>query len=395
MGFHPTLLPGPTPSAGRRRTSGVADRFGHAVSRAARRALRLPAKAVTVAPEPAEPDGGAGGHSPPSTPPAHARRGILRADGGGAGRRHHAHKRVKWRAVVVGDDVADQERREKAEAQLELRERLARLERWSQIARLPALTYEELLIPVRVALPGLVMEHAFPILLDVIVDVYELVWMLNSIRVQQGRRLTRQEQQQQQPARAGAEGAEAEVRAAAASGDYTRWRIARDLGVIALLHAGRALYLTTGRIELFTAAQLFRCLKVRDLLAYMKQINSDLSTNVTFLAVRARAPGAAARPAGSPPGRPALPPGRHARVCLRARARPRCWLIRARVGARASVRWACCAEGRCTSSRSCWSRCRTGSRASGGCSPSCSPRASRSRFPRGRHNSKCKREIRK
>jgi len=120
-----------------------------------------------------------------------------------------------------------------ADADRQTREQLANFERWSMYLRLPALTYEELMIPIRVAFPHSVMEDVFATFMDVLVDVFEFAWLMKTVRVQW----------QAEAARLADVGKEGDASGAKedgvpGGGRYTLPEIVLKIAVIVFLHAG-------------------------------------------------------------------------------------------------------------------------------------------------------------
>lgn len=200
-----------------------------------------------------------------------AQKSILRKDGHGRRLKGHG---VVWRTNLVGDNTLRDLDAIQARAEAERRMR-ARLLANYQAARLPQLTYEMLVIPMRVAFPELTLRSAAFILLDVFVDVFELSTLTAVMRRKRalaGRIVPEDEDV------ADEEGEKPKA--------VVTWpRILAEFISIICLHAGRALFITTGRSELWYVVQVLRFIRVRDLLEYMQQIGEDLGTNPTFLAV--------------------------------------------------------------------------------------------------------------
>jgi hypothetical protein len=148
------------------------------------------------------------------------------------------------------------------------------------MTRLPLLTYEELLIPLRFAFPDLVLANPGAIVLDVLVDIFEIAWIAAALLQARRRRF------EQMSADADIERDRDFASASSRENEYTRYRVLRDVVVTASLHYGRVRYFATGG-DLFgwQLAQLFRLLRVKDLFGYVRQMNNDLTTNVRFLAV--------------------------------------------------------------------------------------------------------------
>mmetsp|Transcript_10944 Transcript_10944/g.32500 ORF Transcript_10944/g.32500 Transcript_10944/m.32500 type:complete len:2648 (+) Transcript_10944:3-7946(+) len=138
--------------------------------------------------------------------------------------------------------------------------------------RLPSLTVEELCIPMRLAFPATFVYTPWIIALDVAMDVLELAAI--------GATLT--------DARLRKSKVSPEVSTLSADEEgtvtYTSLQLARDLLVIVIFHSGRALYLLGGLPQLWVTAQFLRCVRVSDLVQYLREMNGDLSTNVQFLA---------------------------------------------------------------------------------------------------------------
>lgn len=94
---------------------------------------------------------------------AAAQKSILRKDGHGRRAKGHG---VVWRTNLVGGDTTRDSAAIEARAEAESKLR-ARLLANYQAARLPQLTYEMLVIPMRVAFPELTLRSAAFIVLDV------------------------------------------------------------------------------------------------------------------------------------------------------------------------------------------------------------------------------------
>jgi hypothetical protein len=142
--------------------------------------------------------------------------------------------------------------------------------------RLPFLVLETIVIPLRVAFPELLARSIVATVLDVVVDLVEAC----SIR-QRFKRL--------QAADAGPGEEVAPADADEATGRFfPRYGVrmaAIGVASIGLLHACRIVYACMGDVLPFVLAQIVRCVRVYDLLSYVREINSDLSTNVRALAL--------------------------------------------------------------------------------------------------------------
>jgi hypothetical protein len=197
-------------------------------------------------------------------------KGILRT--GHEGKRGKEH--IKWRTVLVGDNHNGEDARARLQLEADERERKARWEQWTKLARLPALTAEELLIPIRIAFPELTVWAPFAITLDIMIDLFELGWIVKTVREQP----TPEQRKELQDLAEHTEGA-ADVQ------EYTAALVLRDFVMATSLHMARAIYIIAGDNTLWTLVQVVRAMRVKELITYVQHINNDLSTNVAFLAV--------------------------------------------------------------------------------------------------------------
>lgn len=204
------------------------------------------------------------------------RGGEHRKQGGGA-----TSGRVQWREVLVAGDDDGSEAGGEAAALEERGAWDSRLERHFKALRLPTLTYEQLAIPLRLAFAADYVRAPPTIALDVAVDLFELLCILFAVH--------RDVRAAGRERRALALGAGRPHGGPAGSGReeaaYTPARLCADLLTIGALAGGRAAYLRFGLVWPWYAAQAVRLLRVRDLSAYMAQLNADLTTNVTFFAI--------------------------------------------------------------------------------------------------------------
>jgi hypothetical protein len=138
--------------------------------------------------------------------------------------------------------------------------------------RLLFLTYESIMIPLRVAFPELLADSIAATILDVAVDLVEMRAIAQRIK---------------------SSGAKPDPQAEAGSADeaisrrstlYGVRRAAIDVASIASLQCTRIIYACTGAGLPFVLAQILRCVRVYDLLGWVREINSDLSTSVRLLA---------------------------------------------------------------------------------------------------------------
>jgi len=202
--------------------------------------------------------------------------GILRD-----GKRHRAAaRRVTWPTVYVreayeargaqGEDV-------EANTPATLG---AHLFRHAALLRTPALTYDLVVIPLRVALPEVFVGSAGALAVDVLFDVWGAIALCLDVS---------------QPSR-GANDATVGLAGKFAppdeyghsdgqKGAARRFRLAREVAANVAHYVGWAVFAQTHRVEVFMAAQLVRCLRMADLLAFLKAVNNDLTSNVRLLAM--------------------------------------------------------------------------------------------------------------
>jgi hypothetical protein len=145
--------------------------------------------------------------------------------------------------------------------------------------RLPFLVYETVVIPLRAAFPEVFELSIAAILLDVIVDVVEVTAIAQRVK--------------SRVAPAGADAGPGDDPASAGVVDdatgrrpapYSMRRAALDVASIVALYVTRIIYAQTGKELPFVLAQIVRCVRVYDLLNFVREINSDLSTSVRLLA---------------------------------------------------------------------------------------------------------------
>ena len=205
------------------------------------------------------------------------RRGDVRRQPGGA-----AHRKVQWRGVLVG---VDEEDADAVRAQMHARAQFeARIARYYKLLRLPTLTYEEFAIPLRCAFPVGFARLALPIVLDAAVDLFELACIAHAVR----REFREHAAQRVMRATAAASVPNAPRTADAGDGEsapYTLERLIVDLVTVFALAAGRTTQARTGLLWPWYGAQVFRCIRLRDLSDYMAHLNADLTTNVTVFAI--------------------------------------------------------------------------------------------------------------
>lgn len=114
----------------------------------------------------------------------------------------------------------------------------------------------------RVAFPDTFVSTPFLIVLDVIIDAFDLSLLLAAWRSEHTTRTT----------------------ATANDEPTVPVPIARRLLVIVALHVGRATYLLLGTPWVWYVAQAIRCQRVLDMMKYMGEMSADLTTNVNVLA---------------------------------------------------------------------------------------------------------------
>jgi len=159
-------------------------------------------------------------------------KGILRKDGHGdggiagvaAGRRRGAGAHVKWRTVLAGEEATVQDVRVKQQQEVEERARREQYTQMFKIARLPMLTFEELMIPLRLAFPDLIAYNSLAIVIDVLGDCFEIAWVIKTVREQPSTAELRAQHAQAAREAAAAAAAAAAGRAAAPAARTTRRR---------------------------------------------------------------------------------------------------------------------------------------------------------------------------
>ncbi|KAG8469193.1 hypothetical protein KFE25_007711 [Diacronema lutheri] len=197
-------------------------------------------------------------------------RGILRRAPEARKNREH----IKWRTVLVGEENDVEDSRARLQAESEERERRQRWQNLAKLARLPALTLEELLIPLRIAFPSLTVATPLAIVLDVFIDTFEIAWIVKTVREQPT-------PEQRKALAAAAESSEQVEK----TEEYTAAHVMRDCAMAVSLHLARGIFIIAGDNTLWTLVQVLRAMRVRELLRYVNHINNDLGTNVKFLAV--------------------------------------------------------------------------------------------------------------
>lgn len=196
--------------------------------------------------------------------------GILR-DGN---KRHRNTNRVTWPAVYVREEHAIRAMQAE-EAGSEVPGTFAsRLHTHANALRIPTLLYELCLIPLRIAFPELFLTVAAAIVCDVLFDLWGVVtlWLdltkpklpASDSSAVPGRSAAPEEPEKNAPP--------------------MRALIVREIVAIVPHHMGRILSVATDHPELFMVAQVCRCERVRNLMAYIKRVNNDLTTNVRLLA---------------------------------------------------------------------------------------------------------------
>jgi len=193
---------------------------------------------------------------------------------GTATRKRDVH--VKWRTVLAGDEAQVMDQQAAQQALLQEREQREHYEKLAKLARLPMLTIEEIMIPMRLAFPDLIVFSPLIIFLDVMVDVFELGWIVKTVREQPKDPLAAYEAAKLEQANArDGQGKQPQL--------YLAAHAVRDIGTAMSLHLARGIYMITGDNTLWTLVQVVRVARVFDLVAYVESLNSDLTTNVKFL----------------------------------------------------------------------------------------------------------------
>jgi hypothetical protein len=141
--------------------------------------------------------------------------------------------------------------------------------------RIWLLTYELVMIPIRFAFPLLVLTPIAVIVLDLAVDVMEL--LLNEVIIVRASLPVLVHGSQSRAV----EDSDATMHVAA----YSQPRAALDILTILVLHIGRVVYFIYGSTGLWVYGQIVRSVRVLDLMSHVQVLNSDLSANVTFLAI--------------------------------------------------------------------------------------------------------------
>ncbi|KAG8466118.1 hypothetical protein KFE25_001874 [Diacronema lutheri] len=187
-------------------------------------------------------------------------------------KRHKA--RVKWRTHIVGEDGSPQEDAKRLERTADLAPR-ARLLAYFRSVRLPALVYELIILPMRIAYDRLLVETPALLVLDLLVDTVEAAHIVQRLRERAAWR--------QPEAAAAKHGRDDAVKDQPPL--YSRARLIVDVISILLNYVGRLVHYVAGTDALFIGAQLLRIGRIHDLAVYMADISADLSTNTAILAV--------------------------------------------------------------------------------------------------------------
>lgn len=183
-----------------------------------------------------------------------------------ASRLREAKKSVTWASELVQDGRA---RDGDSDDLLRRRERSKRI---SGMLRLPALTYELFVIPLRVAFPSLTLRAELFIVFDVLVDVFEIGLISDRLRLEG--------EERQRLAQAGQ---------LAGASFHEKYPYASRKGivdalVILLFHVGRELAIFHSAYQVWYLSQTLRLVRLAELVAYLRDISVDLNTNVVFLA---------------------------------------------------------------------------------------------------------------
>jgi hypothetical protein len=197
-------------------------------------------------------------------------RSILRQRADGKRSKDPNAPRVQWRAILAGTDEAiDQAELDRLKLAQAKDSWIIRVELYYKLLRLPTLTYEQLAVPLRLAFPIEMLSSRTSIVLDTVVDLFELGLVAYAVL----REFELYAAWVMSPATAAAS---ADGNGGRAQAPYTLRRLGLDLLTVGALAASRLTYLIGGPLWPWFVAQLSRLVRIRDLSAYMAQLNADL-----------------------------------------------------------------------------------------------------------------------